>query len=101
MRLDGLRDGVSFGGKATFKTGTLKRMTMKRAMGILTVALAIAGGVVVVTPTAANAWVCRADSRTAWGWARHPNLAVARYRALRQCAARTSRRRTCYITWCR
>ena len=67
----------------------------------LLAALALAGVMVTLVPDDAYAWYCRADSGRAYGWGRSPSLARARYIALRQCAVRTPRSRTCYISWCR
>jgi hypothetical protein len=66
-------------------------------------ALAIALGALAMVASEASAWVCTAASRTgSYGWGRHPtSLAYARRRALVECAARTPRRYTCYITGCR
>jgi hypothetical protein len=68
---------------------------------LLAATLLLAGTLSVVAPTEANAWVCRADSPSAYGWWTAPSLARARRQALRQCAIRTPRWQTCYISWCR
>ena len=66
-------------------------------------ALAIALGALAMISSEASAWVCTAQSRSgSSGIGTHPtNLAYARRRALTECAARTPRRYTCYITGCR
>lgn len=54
-----------------------------------------------VTPTTAEAYKCIARSSHAYGWGYHPrSLAYAQRRALRECAVRTRRGYTCYITSC-
>lgn len=55
-----------------------------------------------VAPTEAEAYYCTARSTQASGWGSHPrSLAYARRRALEECAIRTRRGTTCYITSCR
>lgn len=68
--------------------------------------LAIAGvagaGFLFVAPTESEAYYCTARSSHASGWGSHPNsLSYARRRALSECAVRTRRGYTCYITSCR
>ena len=63
--------------------------------------MVLAGTMMVMAPGEASAWACRADSASAYGWARSGSLSWARSRALRQCARRTPRYQTCYISWCR
>lgn len=54
-----------------------------------------------VTPTTAEAYKCIARSSHAYGWGSHPrSLNYARRRALAECAVRTRRGYTCYITSC-
>ena len=55
----------------------------------------------VMLPTEASAWTCRATSPSAWGVATYPDLGYAKRRALVQCSVRTPRYQTCYIRWCR
>lgn len=55
-----------------------------------------------VAPQTAEAYKCIARSSHAYGWGSHPrSLSYARRRALSECAARTRRGYTCYITSCR
>lgn len=50
----------------------------------------------------AEAWVCRAKSKSAWGEGYHSHLlAYAKQRALLECAARTPKYQTCWIVACR
>jgi hypothetical protein len=64
----------------------------------------IIGAAVLVTTafsfSAANAWVCRAQSRTGWGVGTAPYLASAKVIALNYCAAHTPRGMLCVITRC-
>jgi hypothetical protein len=53
-----------------------------------------------VTPTAAHAAYCEARSAYSSGWV-SGSLNYARRRALAECAVRTPRGYTCYITGCR
>ncbi len=71
-------------------------------MKMLLAAVAVAGGLMAMSSTDASAYTCRARSGTgAWGWGSHPySLNYARRRALYECAIRTPRRYTCYITSC-
>ena len=68
---------------------------------LLMVALVLAGFMVVMVPTSADAAYCRADSRSAYGWGSAGTYAQARRIAMRQCVIRTPRWQTCYISWCR
>lgn len=68
---------------------------------LLAAIFAMSAAMSVVAPSDAHAWACRADSPSAYGWARSGSLSWARSRALRQCAVRTPRWQTCYISWCR
>jgi hypothetical protein len=63
--------------------------------------LAIVATVLALVPTEASAWYCRARSPNAWGWGTSPNIGRAKYIALKQCAVRTPRYQTCYISYCR
>lgn len=53
-----------------------------------------------VAPSTAEAAYCTAASPYATGWGQG-SLSYARARALRECAIRTPRGYTCYITSCR
>jgi hypothetical protein len=65
-------------------------------------AAAFALGMLALVSSEASAWVCRADSRTgAFGWGSSASLRAARSRALWECARRTPRGYTCYLTGCR
>jgi hypothetical protein len=90
--------GVHFMPTAVNRSWDMKRLLTAK---FFAATIALAGTMTVVAPTEANAWACRADSRSAYGWATSPSLRRARYRALRQCAVRTPRYQTCYISWCR
>jgi hypothetical protein len=79
---------------------------MKRYLLLGLASLVVAGGLVTVTPTPADAFVCYA--RSSWGyngwargWGRSVSHARARAIALANCAARTPRGATCSITGCR
>ena len=65
-------------------------------------ALAIAMATVGLFSTEASAWICMARSATgAWGRGWHTySLGYAKRRALLECAVRTPRGYTCYITGC-
>jgi len=92
---------------------------MKRVMVVAALAAAMAGSVAMASPTSgfndgvysprADApalqpvyyvHTCTARSRVAYGYWSNVSLAVARVRALRQCAIRTPRGLTCFITAC-
>jgi hypothetical protein len=61
----------------------------------------IAGALaVILIPTEASAWYCRADSPSAYGWGRNDSRSAAIRRALRECAVRTPRGQVCRITYC-
>jgi hypothetical protein len=62
---------------------------------------AVAGLLIALVPDSAYAWYCRADSPRAYGWGRAGSLYRAKRIALYQCAIRTPRWQTCYISWCR
>ncbi len=54
-----------------------------------------------IMSTSASAWVCRAESPSAWGesaW--YANLWEAKQVALNYCAARTPYYQTCVVVWC-
>jgi len=62
---------------------------------------ALAGLLIPAAPTDAAAVTCYAGSRTgSWGWGRAGSLRAAQRRALYECAVRTPRGYTCYITRC-
>lgn len=73
-------------------------MIAERRSSLLAAAALVA---LVASTSSASAWVCRADSRNAFGWGSSPRLAVAKQIALSQCAVRTPRGRYCRITACR
>jgi hypothetical protein len=62
--------------------------------------VALAGSAMAMASTEASAWYCRADSPSAYGWATRYSLWAAKRRALYECAIRTPRYQTCYITSC-
>jgi hypothetical protein len=66
-------------------------------------ALILAAATLAVFSSEASAWVCYAASPTgSTGWGSHNySIGYARRRALLECAVRTPRRYTCYITSCR
>ena len=66
---------------------------MKKVLIAVTVVLASIA-------SSANAWVCYAESPSAWGAWQHPVLSVARDRALHECRIRTPYYQVCYITSC-
>jgi hypothetical protein len=71
-------------------------------MGKILAGIVVAACALALFPTEASAWVCRARSVTgSWGWGASSSLPAARRRALYECAIRTPRRYTCYITSCR
>ena len=79
---------------------------MKRYLLLGLASLAVAAGLVTVTPTPADAFVCYA--RSSWGssgwargWGRSGSHARARALALDACVRRTPRGATCTITGCR
>jgi hypothetical protein len=65
-------------------------------------ALALALGTIALCSTEASAWICVARSPTGqWGRGWHNySLSYARRRALLECAVRTPRGFTCFITGC-
>jgi len=64
-------------------------------------AMSAVGFILTLVPTEASAWVCRADSASAYGWGSHAYRGPAVRRALAECAIRTPRGQTCYLSWCR
>ena len=67
----------------------------------LAVAAIAAGSFLFVSPQSAEAYKCYARSSQASGWGYHTHsLNYARRRALSECAVRTPRGYTCYITSC-
>jgi len=74
---------------------------MKKLLVVASVAAAAFAGASLVTPSTADAAYCEARSRYASGWGQSGSLHRARQRALYECAARTPRGYTCYITHCR
>lgn len=72
---------------------------MKKYLAIAAIAAAAFSATSIVSPTTAEAAYCTARSPYASGWGQgNPNY--ARRRALAECAARTPRGYTCYITSC-
>ena len=62
----------------------------------------IAAALVAIIPSEASAWYCRARSATgSLGWGSSYYLANANRIALVNCAVRTPRGYTCFITSCR
>lgn len=79
---------------------------MKRYLLLGLASICLAGSLVTVTPSQAEAYQCFARSswgNNSWarGWASSPSHRLARGRALAQCYARTPRGVGCYITGCR
>jgi hypothetical protein len=74
---------------------------MKKYIAVAAAAAAVFTTVSFVSPTTAEAAYCEARSRVASGWGRSHSLSNARQRALYECAIRTPRGLTCYITSCR
>lgn len=64
------------------------------------VALCAVAGSLAVMSTPSEAAFCRANSRSANGWGRSGSLYEAKRIALVECAVRTPRYQTCYITSC-
>ncbi|MBY0531724.1 MAG: hypothetical protein K2P86_07115 [Xanthobacteraceae bacterium] len=73
---------------------------MKKFLAVAAVAAATFATASFITPTKAEAAYCEARSPYASGWGQG-SLGYARQRALRECAIRTPRGYTCYITHCR
>lgn len=73
---------------------------MKKYLAIAAVAATAFTAVSFVAPSSAEAAYCEARSRYASGWG-SGHISYARRRALQECAARTPRGYTCYITGCR
>jgi hypothetical protein len=71
---------------------------MPKSLAALALALATIG----FCSTEASAWICQARSPTgSWGRGWHNySLAYAQRRALVECAVRTPRGYTCFITGC-
>ena len=74
---------------------------MKKYLAVAAVAAATFATTSFVSPTSAEAAYCEARSRVANGWGRSAYMNEARQRALYECAIRTPRGYTCYITSCR
>ncbi len=72
---------------------------MKKYIAAAAIAVAAFAGTSLVTPSTAEAATCIAKSRYASGWG-SGSLNYARNRALYECAIRTPRGYTCYITSC-
>jgi hypothetical protein len=70
---------------------------MKRTL----LAMIAAGVTMTLIPTEASAWICRADSYSAYGWGSSRSRARAARIAIVQCAARTPRYQVCRLSWCR
>ena len=73
-----------------------------KKLAVLGLAMALAcGALVVMTPTEAEAWFCRARSNysSATGWGRSYSLYRARALALWECRRRGPG--SCFITYCR
>jgi hypothetical protein len=64
-------------------------------------AMSAVGFILTLVPTEASAWVCRADSASAYGWGSNYYRGRAVSRALYECSIRTPRGQTCYLSWCR
>jgi hypothetical protein len=73
---------------------------MKKYLAIAAVSAAAFTTASFVTPNKAEAAYCEARSPYASGWG-SGHISYARNRALRECAIRTPRGYTCYITACR
>ncbi len=78
-------------------TGELQ---MKKILAVAAVAAATFTAASFVSPSSAEAAYCEARSAYASGWG-SGNINYARRRALQECAIRTPRGYTCYITGCR
>ena len=72
---------------------------MKKFIAIAAIAFAGFAGFSFVTPSTAEAATCHARSPSATGWGQG-SWRYARERALYECAIRTPRGQTCYITHC-
>lgn len=73
---------------------------MKKYLAIAAAVVAVWSMLSFVAPSPAEAAYCQARSRYATGWG-SGTLTNARRRALYECAIRTPRGYTCYITRCR
>ena len=69
---------------------------MKRVVAAILLTAAIA-----IDTATAETWTCRAESKNAFGWGKNESEPQARFRALRECARRTSRYRACKIMHCK
>jgi hypothetical protein len=74
---------------------------MSKYIAVVAATAAVFATISFVSPSTAEAAYCEARSRVASGWGRSPSLSNARQRALYECAIRTPRGMTCYITSCR
>jgi len=73
---------------------------MKKYVALTAAAAAVFSALSFITPATAEAAYCEARSRFATGWG-SGSLSSAQQRALYECARRTPRGYTCYITRCR
>jgi len=73
---------------------------MKKYLALTAAAAVTFSTLSLVSPSLAEAAYCEARSRFATGWG-SGSLTNARRRALYECARRTPRGYTCYITRCR
>jgi len=73
---------------------------MKKYLAVAAIAAAAFSTFSFVTPSTAHAAYCEARSPYASGWG-SGHINYARRRALQECAVRTPRGYTCYITHCR
>lgn len=74
---------------------------MKKLLAVAAIAAATFTTGSFVSPSTAEAAYCEARSRFASGWGSSGSINRARRRALYECARRTPRGYTCYITHCR
>ena len=74
---------------------------MKKYLAIAAVAAAAFSTASFFSPSTAHAAYCEARSPVASGWGSAGSMNAARRRALQECAIRTPRGYTCYITGCR
>lgn len=72
---------------------------MKKSLVIAAAVAAVFSALSFASPTTAEAAYCQARSPYASGWG-SGSMSYARQRALRECAIRTPRGYTCYITSC-
>jgi len=73
---------------------------MKKYLAIAAITAAAFSATSFVSPSTAHAAYCEARSAYASGWG-SGHISYARQRALNECAVRTPRGYTCYITGCR